>query len=199
LFVASLFVGALLDQNARHVLDELLNKLDLSKSIGLIAGGGAFVFAAGYAIGTFTQFVLRVLFWFRPRHWGRFHEVALPEDSFLQIRKRLGLPPGAPDRSQDLFAGAVFDFDVLRKGHKGVHQWLFRRWNAFNIAANSISALALSFLAGHLTGIPWSLTWCLSVLTFAAVLFFVAVLAWLDTMRMMRFMVSLEANKPNDL
>jgi hypothetical protein len=55
--------------------------------------------------------------------------------------------PDPHDASQDLYVVAAFDFDILRKHHEGVHQWLFRRSNGFNIAANSISALALSFPA----------------------------------------------------
>jgi hypothetical protein len=194
LFAASLLVGALLDQQERHVLDQFLNELDLSKSIGLIAGGGALVFAAGYAIGTCTQFLMRLIFQFRPRSWGksRFHEVALSDDSFGLIWERIGAPP-KPDRSQELFAGAVFDHGVLRKDWEGVHRWLFRRWNGFNTATNSISALILSLLIGWwIIGIPWSLTWGLSVLISVFILGTVAFWSWHDTMNMVGFMASLK-------
>jgi hypothetical protein len=193
LFVASLLLGALSDQGARDFIVRALEDPNWSKSIGIIAGGGVVVFAAGYIIGTCTQFLLRLIFWCRPRRWGRsrFHEVALSEDSFGRIWDRMGAP-GKPDRSQELSAGAAFDYDVLRKSHEGVHRWLFRRWNGFNTAANSISALVLSFLAGPFIGVTLGRTWCLSVLIFAVVLGFVMVWAWRDTMNMVGFMASLE-------
>jgi hypothetical protein len=203
LFVASLLVGALLDQNARHALDELLNKLDLSKSIGLIIGGGALVFAAGYAIGTFTQFVLRLIFRFRPHSWGksRFHEVALSDKSLEQVWGLIGAPPGKPERyrSQELFAGVAFDHGFLRKDWEGVHQWLFRRWNGFNIAANSISALVLSLLVGPWIGVPREPTWVLSVAAFGLILLCMAILAWRDTMHMLEFMARLAVDKASPL
>jgi hypothetical protein len=199
LFVASLLIGALSDPTARTFIVGIIKDSDWSKSlIELAAGGGVVVFAGGYVFGTITVFISRLFFWCRPRHWGRFHEVALSDDSFLQIWKRLDAP-GAPNRSQELFAGAVFDFDVLRKDHEGVHRWLFRRWNGFNIAANSLCALIFSLVVGPWIGVPWGRTWCLSVFVFGAILVFVMVWAWGDTMHMMRFMASIEANKTNDL
>jgi len=200
LFVASLLIGALSDPTARKFIVDILEASDLSKSlIELAAGGGVVVFAGGYVFGTITVFIARVFFWcrhwLRPCHWSRFHEVALSKESFLQVWKRLDAP-GEPDRSQELFAGAVFDFDVLRKDHEHVHRWLLRRWNGFNIAANSICALIFSLLVGPWIGVPWNLTWCLSVLIFAGVLGVVMFLAWYDTMQMLRFMASLEAKKP---
>ena len=195
LFVASLLWGAMSDETARDfIIKQVLEKSDWSKSIELIAGGGVVVFAAGYIIGTFTYFGLRLIFLCR----GRFHEVALSDESLKQVWKRLGAL-GMPDRSQELSAGAAFDFDVLRKSHKGVHRWLFRRWNAFNIAANSLCALMFSFLVGPFIGVPWGLTWCLPVAVFAVILAPVMVWAWRDTMNMLGFMASLEANKPNNL
>jgi hypothetical protein len=207
LFVASLLIGALSDPTGearKSIVEYILGKSEWSKSlVDLAAAGGVVVFAGGYVFGTITVFILRLVFWFRslfrPRHWSRFHEVALSDASFKQVWERLGAPGKEPVRLQELSAGAAFDFDVLRKDHEGVHRWLFRRWNGFNIAANSISALALSFLAGHFIGIPLSLTWCLSVGIFGVFLGFVMFWAWNDTMDMLGFMASLEANKTNDL
>jgi hypothetical protein len=129
------------------------------------------------------------------RMGGRSHEVAFDRVSRPKILERLHVSPKDPgdagdpnDASQDLYVGAAFDFDILLNHHKGVHQWLFRRWNGFNIAANSISALALSLPAGHLIGIPWSLTWYLSVGIFVVFLWFVMFWAWNDTMNMLSFM-----------
>jgi hypothetical protein len=187
LFLASLFIGALADQTAREFVVGVLKNSDWSKSIGLIAGGSAVVFAAGYVIGTFTYFTLRLIF----LCWGRFHEVALSDDSFRQIWDQMGAP-GKPDRSQELSAGAAFDHDILRSSREGVHRWLVRRWNGFNTAANSISAVVLSFLAGPFVSVPLGRTWFLIVVPFVVILIPVMLWARLDMMNMVAFMASLE-------
>jgi hypothetical protein len=179
---------------------DIFEKPDLSKSlIELAAAGSIGVFAGGYVFGTISHFFLRIIFVVTRRSWGGSHEVVLDSVSRRKVLARLHAVPGTPDEaSQDLYAGAAFDYDILKKHHKGVHRWLFRRWNGLNIAANSISALLLSLLAGLLIGIPLNLTWLLSVLIFVAVLGVVGFLAWRDTMHMLRFMANVEANKPSD-
>jgi hypothetical protein len=217
LFVASLLIGALSDPTGegRRFIEKVLTDKELSNLLaGVVAGGGVVVFAGGYIFGTITVFILRVMFLLtsrlRLRRWkrfygNRFHEVVLSNASFKRVRKRLGAPQvrkrlGAPgeklDRLQELSAGAVFDFEVLRKDHEDVHRWLFRRWSAFNIAANSIIALGLSFPAGHFIGVRVNLTWGLSVVIFEFILWWVMFWAWNDTMDMLEFMTILERNKP---
>jgi hypothetical protein len=193
LFIASLLLGALINKGLHSVVDDL-EKLGTSKLIGIIAGGGVIVLAAGYVIGTFTHFLLRQFFLWRPRSWGksRFHEVALSDNPFKWIWERVGAPPGKSDPEQQLFAGVAFDHGVLRKDWEGVHQWLLRRWNGFNTAANSILALLLALLVGPSIGVPWGYWWCLSVVAFMGVLGFVAFRAWHDTMNMLDFMANLE-------
>jgi hypothetical protein len=158
------------------------------------------VFAGGYVFGTFSYFSLRLIFRFRPSSWGksRFHEVALCDKSLERIWGLIGAP-GKQERYrlQGLYAGAAFDFDALGKSHKGVHKWLVRRWNAFNIAANSIWALVLSLPAGPFIGVPPGLTWGILALVFGVVLGVEMIWAWRDTMHMLEFMASLEANKPD--
>jgi hypothetical protein len=149
LFIASLLLGgALSGQTASHFID--LKDQDWPKLIGIITAGGIGMFAAGYGIGTVTQFLLRLIFRLKARLWGgsRFHEVALSDDSLKRVWHLIGAP-GEPDRSLELYAGAVFDFGVLQKHRKGVHEWLFRRWNGFNMAANSVLPLILSLPIGR--------------------------------------------------
>jgi hypothetical protein len=155
LFVASvLWGGAWWDHSARefieHALRDHADHPDWSKLIGLIAGGGFAVFVAGYVIGTLTTFFLRTLF--QIGHCvgftkSQFHEVSMSDGALDLVWKRLDAPEKWA-RSQELFAGAAFDYDVLLKDHAGVHQWMLRRWTAFNIAATSICgkrSLSLTF------------------------------------------------------
>jgi hypothetical protein len=198
LFLASLLIGALLDHKSHEFVVDVIKSSDWSKSLSLIAGGGALVLAAGYVIGTFSWFSLRLIFCLRPSHWGksRFHEVAFSIDSFVQVWEKVTAstdPPRKPDRSQELSAGAAFDYGVLRERRPGIHEWLLRRWNGFNTAANSLWGLFLSFPVGCLViGLPWNWMWFLCVLIFAEVLFFVMYWSWCDTMKMVSFMASLE-------
>lgn len=198
LFVASLLIGAWPDPTTHKCIVDFFENRELSKSfIELAAAGSVVVFAGGYVFGTISHSVLRLYFLLRRRSWGGSHEAELDKDSRPQVWRRLRAPgnPNPNDASQDLYAVAAFDYDVLKKHHEGVHEWLFRRWNGFNIAVNSISALLLSLLVGYFIGIPLSLSWGLSVAFFGIVLVFVAIYAWKDTMRMVRFMASLEPNK----
>lgn len=193
LFVASLLLGALLNHGV-HSTVEALGELNSSKLIGIIAGGGVVVFAVGYVIGTCTQLLLRLIFWCKAWLLGgsRFHEVALSDDSLKRVWDLIGAPPGKPDRSKELFAGVAFDFGVLKKDCEGVSQWLFRRWNGFNTAANSIVALVLSLLVGPSIGVPCRYSWWLPVVAFVFVLGIVAFLSWRETMNMVGFMASLK-------
>ncbi len=198
LFIASLFIGAWLDPKLHNDIVETLRQKELSKLLVEFAAGGSVVFfAGGYVFGTISHSVLRLIFLVKGWFWGgsRFHEVALDEGSFRRVLERLHAPEQEPDPSQELYAGAAFDFDILQKHHEGVHEWLFRRWNGFNIAVNSISAMLLSLAAAPFVGIPLVRPWYLSVAVFVAILGFVASCAWRDTMRMVRFMANLEPNK----
>jgi hypothetical protein len=164
LFVASLLWGAWSDETMRRYLTEI-NKFDWSKLIGIIASGSVVVFAAGYVVGTWSYFVLRLVFRFRPRCCGesRFHEAAMSDATLDRVWSTLGANPEASKverRRQELFVGAAFDCAVLRKDHKGVHKWLFRRWNGFNIAVTSLWALYLSLPFGLLVvEIRWTNQW----------------------------------------
>ena len=121
--------------------------------------------------------------------------VGFPRGAFDIVWKRLEAPKEWA-RSQELFAGAAFAYDVLLKDHAGVHQWMFRRLTAFNIAATSICGLLLSFLFGHcVVGITWTLAWCFPVVVFAFILGVTAWVAWHDAMDMFDFMISLESAK----
>ncbi len=190
LFVASLLWGAWSEGFLEHAPNSD------SKLVTLIAAGGLVVFAGGYVIGTITHFVLRLFFRYRPRLWGnsRFHEVALSDDAFRQVWEQRLHAFGEPDRWKELVAGAAFDHGILRKTHEGVHLWLIRRWNAFNIAATSLFGLLFSFPVGYFViRIPVEPIWYVPVGIFSLILAFMMFWSWHDTMNMANFMATLPA------
>jgi hypothetical protein len=184
LFVASLLWGAWSEGFLEHVPDSDL------KLVTLIAAGGLVVFAGGYVIGTCTHFVLRLI---SPLFGIPFHEVALSYDAFGQVWKKLDAH-GEPDRSKELFAGVAFDHGILRNTYEGVHLWLIRRWNAFNIAATSLFGLVFSFPVGYFViRIPVEAVWYVPVGIFLVILAFMMFWSWRDTMNMANFMAALPA------
>ena len=188
LFVASLLWGAWSDHAWRDFMVATLKDHEWPKLIAAIAGGGLLVFVAGYVIGTY--FVLRLFFRYRPQCWGksRFHEVAMSCGAFKRVWGKVGY--GNSNRSQELFAGVAFDHGIIRESHKGIHEWLVRRWNGFNTAANSVWALVFSLLVGLAIGISITPPWGYPVALFAVILLCVMCWAWRDTMGMLEFMAS---------
>jgi hypothetical protein len=129
LLIASLLWGALLDQNCRqHIFDVLKRMNGLSALIGFAAAGGFAVFAFGYVIGTFTYFTLGM--YFRLRAWlspakSRFHEVSLSDDSLERVWVTLNCSGAYAQemdkRKQELSAVVAFDHGLIRENYRGVH------------------------------------------------------------------------------
>jgi hypothetical protein len=190
LFIASLLWGAWSDDGWRYGMVAIFKNPDWPQVIGTIAGGGLAVFVGGYVIGTWTHFVLRIIFQLRPERWGksRFHEVAMSDGMFERVWERVG--NGNPDRSQELFAGVAFDHGVIREKHKGIHEWLVRRWNGFNIAASSFWAIVFSISFGLAIGVPISPAWGVPAILLAGILLCVMCWSWRDTMGMLEFMAA---------
>jgi hypothetical protein len=213
LFLTSLIWGAIATPNCLPTLDwlhDLLKNDSLGKIVGAAAVGGLIVFVAGYVIGSVTLILLRLMFSFlrliffvlrycrlqsRFSDFGRFYEVALDDKTLDELARRWRVP-GAPWRDQkrawELFAAVAFDHGGLFTTYRGVHDWLVRRGGGFLIAANSILGLGLSFLFGWWVGIPLACRWYAPVGGFALLLFVLAIYAWLDTMRMLTFMIWLQ-------
>ena len=161
---------------------------NLQNLIALLAAGGIAVFAIGYVIGTTSYVLLRFLFIVASMvGWGSgSHEIFLPAKDLARVWERIDAL-GLPDKKQEFFAGATFDHDVLWREHAGIHRWLVRRWNAFSVAVTSLTGLLLSLLIGAFIPIRYSAMWWKPVAVVSGVLFVSAILAWVDTMRMLRF------------
>lgn len=160
----------------------------LSNVIAVLTGGGIVVFTLGFVIGTISYVVLRFGFYVKARICGgaSSHEVSLDKATLDLMWSRVNAS-GKPDPSKAVFAGVTFDHDMLRSKHEGVHLWLIRRWSAFSIAVTSTTGLLLSLGLGALTNFAYTAKWWVPV--FMASVFFIisAVLAWRDTMGMLRF------------
>ncbi len=182
-FVGSLLLGVACDPDTS--LQGLLG-LDLDNvggMLGLLAGGGVVVVTFGFLLGTSTLFILRIGF----RIFGRYHEVVLSADALTRVWNYLRVPNDQRNARNELFAGAAFDHEVLRQNKEGIHLWLVRRWNAFNVAATSSTAFLVSVVVGWVVGISMTSKWILPIVLITALFVWSAVIAWRDTMSMAEF------------
>jgi hypothetical protein len=178
LFAASLLLGAWFDPAARSFMERITSSDSSSKMIGVIAGGGVVVFAAGYVVGTWNYFILRVCWPWLLRLYGpkslrecQFHEVALSEAAFAKIWETFGLDEKDRKRGHELVAAVAYGHGILSKQYEGIHRWMFRRWNAFVIATTSFWSLIFSFPFGlWVVGIRWTYAWAVPVALFVGVL-----------------------------
>jgi hypothetical protein len=65
------------------------------------------------------------------------------------------------DAKLTLYATATFDHELLASG---IHTWLLRRWNSFNVAFHSVVALGLAHLVALIVSIPQGRAWLASTL-----------------------------------
>ena len=175
--------------------------------IPLLVAGSVFVIVTGYFIGTVSMlsrwFLINVfallvrglrrarnkpLPWkwseaFEKSSWVR-DEAVLSDIALSGIERHLCLPREL-DRSYALYAAASFDHGHLAKG---IHDWLTRRWNAYNISVNSIAALVMALFAGWCSDdIDVTCRWVVVSAITGAPLLFSGVMAWKDTMAMIEF------------
>ena len=103
----------------------------------MIAAGGVLIIVVGFGIGTIPNVALRFLFLLGGK---KQYEAVLRRDCIDRIWKKLKTTQQF-DEQLALFATATFDHELLPKG---IHEWLLRRWSAFNICTRSFVALALA-------------------------------------------------------
>jgi hypothetical protein len=112
------------------------------------------------------------------------YEARLSDSTFERICKRLDTDQ-AKDKKLTLYVAATFDHELLAPG---VHTWLLRRWNSFNVSAHSIVALLLAHIVfAPIFSIPQVRNWWESTAALVAVLFINAFCAWRETMNMIEF------------
>jgi hypothetical protein len=172
-----------------------LNITSLSEALVAVAGGGILLFAAGYLIGTLTQFGLALWFSLRFRlGWSthRYYWGGLSEECQDRLWRVLQAPEVAlSEINRELFACQVFDHGILHSELNGLHLWIARRWTAFTIAANSVTALVMSLLIGFVVNASgafnYSHLWAGGVGVVVVLLAIKARTAWTETMGMLEF------------
>ncbi len=188
--LASLAWGLYLDpsKTLSDILPVTGATMGADKLIGVIAAGGTLVLVFGFLIGAISVSLLRLAFCL----FGREYEVVVSDACLDRIWAKLRTTQ-SKDTKQALYAGVTFDHELLSKG---VHDWLTRRWHAFNISAHSCVALLLAHGLGWPLGIQQQAAWLCS--TGVAVFFLVAnaVVAWRETMGMIEFQSYRSLDKP---
>ncbi|MBI5422709.1 MAG: hypothetical protein HZA32_01395 [Opitutae bacterium] len=116
--------------------------------VGTLVAGGVVVVVIGFILGTFTYSVMRLLSLLRgikshrPSEWigWQTHEAWFSEDDANDIwRRSVGL--WADLKKRDIHLATVrLDFALI---DERVHQWIERRWNAFNISLNTVIGILL--------------------------------------------------------
>lgn len=184
--------------------------------IGLLAAGGVGVFAFGLIIGSISITILRcrlprlLRFIPWPKFFGPDYEVGYADDATIKIimnaigAKKKEVPV------RRLYPGAIYDHGWLYRKAHGLHQWLARRWNIFNLLFHSGVALCMSFLFGSiqqgfyllnqwrgldLNVVVW---WWLPHLILIPLLFLRAYRAYEETMGMATF-ISTELEETSDI
>ena len=122
-------------------------------------------------------------------HW----EVCLPQTYFDNIWQKLGPVVGSGSRKEYYYYAAVtFDHENVQKYAGGIHDWLLRHWNWFNVTINSFTALALSLVVARPLGISLEWRWLLPTILMMLVFLFNAAFAYWETMKMSYF----HSNRP---
>jgi hypothetical protein len=206
-FAASLLLGVRLDPGidirefaynilSQPVADKLQNA-DWGSVAATMAVAGGFVclLGAGYLISCVSVAVLRISSdsWiaarvrksFIRRWWWResYEAFVFGHTEKQSLRTYLKLPKNSVGQRDDLFLSAVLDHEVIAKP---VHEWVFRRWSYFYLAANSATALVLSLATGFVLGVQ-DLAWTGYSVAGISVLVYLAIGGWRDSMDMLDF------------
>lgn len=175
--MASLLWGAYL---GGRDLSPIFDPGTAKEVLGLLAAAAVAIVPLGFLISTLSVMILRTL----AKLFGKpTYEAVLDGPTLDRIWPQL---QSTADKKEELtlYVTATFDHELLAQG---IHTWLLRRWNSFNVAAHSIVALVLALALAPIFSIPWACAWLLSTITLVGLLFLAALFAWRDTMAMIEF------------
>jgi len=148
--------------------------------LGLLAATAVVVIPLGFLISSLTVALLTVSFWLARRPS---YEAVLSDSTLDRIWHQLGTTHSR-NKNLILYAAVTFDHELLPTG---IHTWLFRRWNSFNVATNSIIALFIAHGLGRVFSIRQVCAWWISTLVLVGPLLFTSIKAWRETMEMVDF------------
>ena len=161
-------------------LSPILKPDTAKEALGLLAAAAVAILPVGFLISTISVTLLRVLAAiFRKSTY----EAVLDDSTLVRVWSKLRSNQGK-DAKLTLYAAATFDHELLAPG---IHKWLLRRWNSFNVAVHSIVALALAHAVAPVFSVPQGCAWWATTVVSIALLGWTAFNAWRDTMRMIEF------------
>ena len=171
----SLALGAYLG----HTLPNL-SCYSTEKLISIAAALTASSIPLGFFITSASILLLRLIF--RPFGNGPYEaHLSLPTRGRIWPKLGSELPP---DQKWNLYAAATFDHELFAHG---INRWIQRRWTIFNLSVHCITSVMLAHIVALFLPFQEKPRW----FCFSAVLIFVflitAVIAWVETMRMIEF------------
>jgi hypothetical protein len=176
-FLASLLWGTHL---GHRDLSAILPPEMARNVLGLFAAAAVVIVPMGFLISTLSVLLLRLLavIFRQPTYEAVLSDSTLGRiwDQLQSTRQR--------DKQLALYAAATFDHELLAAG---IHTWLLRRWNSFNLATHSIVALFLAHGVALIFSIPQVCWWWVSTLAVFVPLLITACHAWRETMKMIEF------------
>jgi len=175
--IASLLWGAHL---GRPDVCQIFKPETAKEMLGLLAATAVVIVPVGFMISTLSVMLLRALVLIARTPT---YEAVLSDSTLERIWGQLQSTQ-ARDKKLSLYAATTFDHELLATG---IHTWLLRRWNSFNVAAHSIVALVLAHAVAPIFSIPQVCAWWLSTLLLVGLLFVTVLNAWWETMKMIEF------------
>jgi len=148
--------------------------------LGLLAAAAVAIIPMGFLISTLSVTLLRGLVVIAR---SPTYEAVLSDSTLDRIWGQLQSTQ-AKDKKLTLYAATTFDHELLAPG---IHTWLLRRWNSFNVATHSIVALVLAHAVAPIFSIPQVCAWWVSTLALVGLLLVTALNAWRETMKMLEF------------
>ena len=148
--------------------------------LGLLAAVAVAIVPIGFLIGTLSVLLLRMLVTISR---NATYEAVLGDPTLERIWTQLQSTQNR-NKKLTLYAAATFDHEFMAPG---IHTWLMRRWNSFNVASHSVVALVLAHAMAPIFSIPQVCAWWISTFVLLGLLVFTALNAWRETMAMIDF------------
>jgi len=168
-------------------LSPILKPDTAKEALGLLAAAVVAILPVGFLISTISVTLLGMLAAiFRKSTY----EAVLDEPTLGRIWSKVGSEQ-TKDATLTLYAAATFVYELLAPG---IHKWLLRGWNSFNVAAHSIVALALAHAVAPVFSIPQGCAWWATSVVSIAFLGWTAFNAWCQTMKMIEFQSQRQQN-----